>query len=100
MTKPSLHEIAAMPFPASLNAMRENYNPQWGKDCGDGEIKEFTIEVSYDVRGSQSITVEAFTSSEAEDVAAAQVCKRVADDLGVSDHDVDCTNTRVLETKQ
>lgn len=29
--KPSLAEIAAMPFPASLNAMRQHYNPDWGK---------------------------------------------------------------------
>lgn len=95
MSAPSLHDIAAMPYPASLKAMREYYNPAWGKDRGDGELKTFTVEVEYSIRDQATITVEAFTASEAEDLAAEQVCKRAAGDLGISEYRVECDGTRI-----
>lgn len=96
--RPTLQEIASMPYPASLKAMREHYNPAWGKDIGDGE-KEFTIEVTYEVRNSETVTVEAFTADEAEELAANKVCKQAADSLCVSEYKVACASTRVIERK-
>lgn len=73
-TKPTLHEIAAMPFPASQNAMRENYNPHWGKPVpeGAGELKAYRVAVEYSYTAYETTfyDVEAYDESEAEDLAA------------------------------
>ena len=71
MEKPSLHEIAAMPFPASQAAMRKHYNPHWGKEIPEGaEKRKFTVSVDWTASGTEYYTVEAFTEDEAEDEAA------------------------------
>lgn len=44
MTTPSLHEVAAMPFPASLKAMREHYNPDWGRDRDAADLQNATAD--------------------------------------------------------
>lgn len=68
--KPTIQEIAAMPFPASVEAMRKHYNPHWGKDVPeDGEKRTFDVRVEWSVNGSESYTVEAFSEDEAEDLA-------------------------------
>jgi hypothetical protein len=72
-TKPSIHEIAAMPFPASVNAMREHYNPNWGKDVPeDGQKRTYRVTVEWEARGSETYEVEAFSEDEAEDLAEAE----------------------------
>lgn len=71
MDKPTLHEIAAMPLPASLNAMREHYNPHWGKPIPeDGEKQSYSVRVYYHVTGDEIYDVEAFTEEEAVELAA------------------------------
>lgn len=70
MEKPSLHEIAAMPFPASLNAMRKHYNPNWGKEVPeDGQKRKFKVEIEYAVIRAAEYTVEAFSEDEARQEA-------------------------------
>jgi hypothetical protein len=68
--KPSLHEIAAMPYPASLLAMRKHYIPDWGIPVPDGATKRtFKVEVEYEYTVTETetecVTVEAFTEEEA-----------------------------------
>ena len=68
--KPSLHEIAAMPFPASQEAMRKHYNPHWGKDVpDDGEKRRYKVKVRWIAEGSETYEVEAFSEDEAEELA-------------------------------
>jgi len=72
LAKPSLHEIAAMPFPASMLAMRKHYNPVWGKHIEDGAEKatyEVRFEYSYKCEEVDYFEVEAFTEQEAEEMA-------------------------------
>ena len=49
MSKPTLHEIAAMPFPASRNAMRKNYVPKWGMPESDGKLHDWSVRVDYKI---------------------------------------------------
>lgn len=72
MDKPSLHDIAAMPYPASVNAMRKHYNPEWGRPVPEGgERRTFEVELDIEYTGSDThwIKVEAFTEEEAEELA-------------------------------
>lgn len=74
--KPSLREIAEMPYPASLLAMRQHYNPEWGKPIPDGaKLRTFRVKVeySYSVSERETVEVEAFTKEEAEDKACEQI---------------------------
>lgn len=66
--KPSIHEIAAMPFPASVNAIREHYDPKWGKDVPDGPRK-FRVRAEYTISGTIDEVIEAEDKDEAEDIA-------------------------------
>lgn len=70
-TKPSLHEIAAMPFPHSQHAMRKFYNKDWEKPIGDGEMCKWkvTIEYSYRAEGDETFEVMATCEEEAKDLA-------------------------------
>lgn len=74
---PSLHEIAAMPFPASVEAMRKHYVPDWGKPVPDGAEgkRAFKVRVEYDITISDDTIVEvfAFDEDEALELAEAQV---------------------------
>ncbi len=70
MSAPTLHEIAAMPFPASLNAMRKHYNKDWGKPVpADGMIRKFAVRIDVTVPTTETYQVEAFTAGEAEEEA-------------------------------
>ena len=70
MERPSLHEIAAMPFPASRNAMREHYNPHWGKEVPeDGQKRKFKVQVEYSIPEYFEATIEAFSKDEAREEA-------------------------------
>lgn len=80
--RPSIHDIAAMPYPQSLHAMRQYYDPQWGMDTGDGAKKTFRCVVEYEIRDQTTVDVEAFTPEEAKDLAA----DKVAGDLEAEGH--------------
>ncbi|WP_394662903.1 hypothetical protein [uncultured Sphingomonas sp.] len=71
MGKPSLHEIAAMPFPASMLTMRKHYNRDWHKPEPDGEVRTWKVKVNYSVRTEETKTyeVEAVTEEEANELA-------------------------------
>ncbi|KQM62395.1 MULTISPECIES: hypothetical protein [unclassified Sphingomonas] len=77
MGKPSLHEIAAMPYPASVMAMREHYNAAWGLPLPDEKYDEprlfkVRIDYSFTTQGQRSYTVEALSEEEAEEMAVNQ----------------------------
>lgn len=55
--KPSLHDIAAMPYPRSVEAMRKHYNPQWGKGK-DGELQTWKVRLEYSYRTDDVWTCE------------------------------------------
>lgn len=72
MNAPSLHEIAEMPFPASMLAMRKHYNADWHKPEHDpSTLKPFKVRVSYSVRvtDSRSYAVEAADEEHARKLA-------------------------------
>ena len=73
MTRPTLQEIAAMPFPASQTAMRKHYDPSWGRVGEDGKPKwRVQVEYSYTETGSDTFEVEAFDKQEADNAARVQ----------------------------
>jgi hypothetical protein len=66
MGKPTIQEIAAMPFPKSLQAVREYYDPSWGKNDEEGEpIKAFRVRFDWTLRGRFDDVIEANTEAEA-----------------------------------
>lgn len=69
--KPSLADIAAMPFPASRDAMRAHYDPLWGKFMAEGDLRSWKVTINYSVRSSESVSynVEATSTEEAEALA-------------------------------
>lgn len=85
--KPTLHDIAAMPFPASRDAMRKHYNPKWGRDTGDGELRTFKVKVrySYRVHEIETVEVEACDEEEAERLAEDEIEKVCAEDFDIDD---------------
>ena len=66
--KPTLHEIAAMPFPASQEAMRKHYNPDWHKELPEGK-KMFRVSVDWTIEGSFVEDIEAEDEDEAKELA-------------------------------
>lgn len=71
---PSLHEIAAMPFPASEMALERWYGikPRSGEEpAPDGLLRKFKVEVEYSYLCTEyeSVTVTAATEDEAKDMA-------------------------------
>jgi len=87
MARPTLHDIAAMPFPASLNAMRQHYNPAWGKPVSEKGLQRFKVEIEYEytIRDRQAVQVEAYSEEEAIEIAA----DKLADEQdGFGDFDV------------
>lgn len=80
--RPTLHEIAAMPYPASIEAMREHYDRHWGK-CSDGEeLRTFKVAVTYETRSdvTEVVEVEAFSEAEALDLAEDKVAEEYMTD--------------------
>lgn len=65
MDKPTLHEIAAMPFPASVEAMRKFYEPQWGREQLP-EGTKFRITADWTIEGHFDDTVEADSAEKAK----------------------------------
>ncbi|MFO6447837.1 hypothetical protein ACLBKU_11885 [Erythrobacter sp. NE805] len=76
MSKPSLHEIAAMPFPASIGAMRKHYVHDWAKPLPEGATEKARYEVTLDLtvtsREVEIIEVEAWSEDEALEAAEAE----------------------------
>jgi hypothetical protein len=71
---PTLHDIAAMPFPASVTAMRKYHDPSWGfPEPDEGELRTFKVRVDWTVEGSDTVYVKASDAAEAKEVAADQV---------------------------
>ncbi|HEX8414868.1 MAG TPA: hypothetical protein VF637_13425 [Sphingomicrobium sp.] len=67
---PSLHEIAAMPFPRSMETMRKYYNKDWHKPEPDGEtLISYDVVMSFVVREERIYRVEAYDEKHAESLA-------------------------------
>lgn len=82
--RPTLHEIAAMPFPASVEAMRKHYNPAWGKLIdGDGAARRYRVKLSGTVTTrdyiNETVEVDAFSSDEAIKLAEEEIDDRHPD---------------------
>ena len=99
--KPTLHEIAAMPWPASRNAMRKHYVHDWGVPIPDGvdRKKSFKVEVSFTVteKRDEIVEVEAFSEEEAKELAQD---KCAADHSGAWDIEFEDTRVKPGETEQ
>lgn len=73
---PTLHEIAAMPFPASVTAMRKHHDPSWGlPEPDEGELRRFKVRVDWTITqsGSDTIYVRAADAAEAKELATDEV---------------------------
>lgn len=83
MGKPTLQEIAAMPFPASLLEVRRYYDPCWNVNP-DGA--EFRVTLDFEVREDRSVTytIDARSADEAEATAR----EMLADEVGGEIHDL------------
>lgn len=72
--RPPLHDIAAMPFPASMVAMRKFYNKDWHKPESDGESPgKWKVTVRYTERTESDWDVEVEAASQAEAEEKAEV---------------------------
>lgn len=80
--KPTLHEIAAMPFPASQEAMRKHYNPDWHKDLPDGR-RVFSVSVDWSVSGSFVELIEAEDEAEAREIAHEMASEEASNSMDV-----------------
>jgi len=80
--KPSLHEIAAMPFPASQTAMRKHYNPDWHKDIPEGK-KVFRVSVDWSLEGSFVEDIEAEDEEEAREIAEEMASDEASDRMDI-----------------
>ena len=94
--KPTLQEIAAMPYPASERAMREHYDPQWGKPKPEGALRRYSVEVSYSFSGRDTwaTDVNAHNADEARELAGAAFDKADLDlpwDVEIDDAEFDVT---------
>lgn len=69
--KPTLQEIAAMPYPASERAMREFYDKNWGRYSREGDLEAFKVEIEYSIRTREfwECEVKAVDVDEAERIA-------------------------------
>lgn len=68
MARPSLHEIAAMPLPTSLIAMRRHYDPCWGVPEGE---QLWNVNLSYEIETAvcDTVCIEADSPEAAEAIA-------------------------------
>jgi hypothetical protein len=78
MAAPSLHELARMPFPASLLAVRKFYDPLWAVFNFEDGPREIRVSLDYEVTREErfSIVVEASSTAEAEQIARAELKDR------------------------
>jgi len=93
MSKPSLHDIAAMPFPASMHAMRKYYDPSWAMACG-GAGPRFRVTIFYTVPSQETevFEVEAGSTDQAKAIA-----REIFDRVGPYDADVDDVDVEPLD---
>lgn len=77
---PTLHDIAAMPFPASVAAMRKFHDPSWGfAEPEEGEQRRFKVRVDWTVTesGSDTVYVNADDAAVAKELAADEVADMI-----------------------
>lgn len=103
--KPTRHEIAAMPFPASVTAMRKHYVKDWAIPTPEGVDgkRKFAVKFQYSISNTETETVEveAWTEEEAEELGVEKVCGKAEDDCPANAYaDVECTEVKLLETAQ
>ncbi|WP_313230192.1 hypothetical protein [Sphingobium yanoikuyae] len=95
--RPTLHEIADMPFPASEQALLQHYGVEPWREKKAGEIKSFDVTISYSWREYSSATysVEAVDEEEAEALAG-----KLFDAEKEIPYDVDVDNVDISEVRQ
>ncbi len=79
MARPTLQEVAAMPWPASVAALRKFYDPYWAKfDFEDGP-REVRVSIDSEVTRDEtfSIAIEATSIEDAEKQAKAELREQV-----------------------
>ena len=71
MSKPSLHDIAAMPFPQSEQALEKHYGVKPKRIWNEGDLQTFTVRIAYSWRSTDTVyyDVEAATEEEALKIA-------------------------------
>ena len=63
---PTLHEIAAMPYSETVEAIRKHYDPAWGKNDNEGEpVKAWRVCFDWTLDGTFDHEVEAATEEDA-----------------------------------
>jgi hypothetical protein len=68
--KPSLHEIAALPYSKTAEAVRQHYDPDWGKVTDDGQpAKSWRVRFSWTISGKFDQEIDAETEDEAREIA-------------------------------
>lgn len=71
--KPTLQEIAAMPFSQTVDALRKHYDPAWGKVDEDGEpAKAWRVRFDWEIKGRFDEVIEAASEEEALEIAKEQ----------------------------
>lgn len=93
MERPTLHEIAAMPFPQSVQAIRQHYDKNWGR-FENGEPRAFEVTVRYSIykTGSETYTVEAGSEEEAESKAEELFAAEYGDEAEIDSMEVEAAD--------
>ena len=66
MSKPSLHDIAAMPFPASEKALEKHYGVKPKRDWNEGDLQAYRVRISYSWRTTEIVYYDIEAASEEE----------------------------------
>lgn len=93
MSKPSLHDIAAMPFPQSEQALEKHYGVKPKRIWNEGDLHTFTVRIAYSWRSTDTVyyDVEAATEEEALKIAE----NRFDEDTSIDADDPDIDDVRV-----
>lgn len=69
--KPTLHEIAAMPLSKTAAAIRQHYDPKWGKQSDDEGANAYLVHIdwSYSTTEYDTYEVRADSPEEAQNKA-------------------------------
>lgn len=72
MSAPSLHDIAAMPFSASLAAVRTHYDSLWKTGADEGDLP-FLVSIEYTILSTKTcvLEIDAACAVSAEKIALA-----------------------------
>ena len=97
MEKPSLHEIAAMPFPQSEIALEKHYGVKPRREWNEGELQTYVVRISYSWRTAETIEyeVKAASKEDAQKVAEDMFDKDKtieAEDADIDHVDINCTS--------